>query len=116
MRGNVSTNGDRLILEDTELRTEVGELTASGDLPMSGWSFASSDDALRQIGREEFRVVGEVDLAKLAALVPQTLAVREGTRIDGGLIRVALRNQPQDGSPKLQGKVEIMQQILVRHH
>ncbi len=107
LRGNVSTKGDRLILEETELRTEVGELTASGDLPMSVWSFASSDDTLRQIGREEFRVVGEVDLAKLAALVPQTLAVREGTRIDGGSIRVAVRNQPQDGSPKLQGKVEI---------
>ena len=107
MRGNVATKANRLILEETELRTEVGELTASGDLPMSGWSFASADEALRKIGHEAFRVDGHVDLAKLAALVPQTLAVREGTRIDGGSIRVALRNQPQDGSPKLQGKVEI---------
>ncbi len=107
VRGNVATKADRLILEETELRTEVGELTASGDLPLSGWSFASADETLRKIGHEAFRVDGHVDLAKLAALVPKTLAVREGTRIDGGSIRVALHNQPQDGSPKLQGKVEI---------
>ena len=50
---------------------------------------------------------GDVDLAKLAALLPQTLAVREGTRIDGGSIRIALASQPQNGSPAFQGKLEV---------
>ena len=107
LRGNVSTKGERLILDEAELRTEVGTLTASGDLPLGGWSFASGEEALRKIRQETFRVDGDVDLAKLAALLPQTLAVREGTRIDGGSIRIALASQPQNGSPRFQGKVEV---------
>lgn len=107
LRGNVAMTEDRLILEDTELRTEVGSLTASGDLPLSGWSLASGEEALRKLGREAFRVDGEVDLAKLAALLPQTLAVREGTRIDGGSVQVSLASQPQGSTAKFQGKVEV---------
>ncbi len=107
LRGNVATKGERLILEEAELRTEVGTLTASGDLPLGGWSFASREEALQKIGQDTFRVDGDVDLAKLAVLLPQTLAVREGTRIDGGSIRIALASQPQNGSPVFQGKVEV---------
>ncbi len=107
LRGNVTTKGERLIVTETELRTEVGSVTATGELPLSGWSFASGEEALQKIGREAFRVEGEVDLAKLAALLPQTLAVREGTRIDGGSVRVALASQPQGGTAKFQGKVEV---------
>ncbi len=107
LRGNVETQADRLIVEEAELRTEVGSLTVTGNVPVSGWSFKTTDEALKMIGRETFRVDGEVDLAKLAALLPQTLAVREGTRIDGGSVSVALASQPQDGHETLQGKVEI---------
>jgi hypothetical protein len=39
--------------------------------------------------------------------LPQTLAVREGTRIDGGSINFTLASQPQDGHEKFQGTVEI---------
>ncbi len=107
LRGNVATKGERLIVEEAELLTEVGTLTASGDFPLGGWSFASGEEALRQIGQETFRVDGDIDLAKLAAFLPQKLAVREGTRIDGGSIRVALASQPRNGSPAFQGKVEV---------
>ena len=107
LRGSVINQADRLILDEAELRTEVGTLTATGNVPVSGWSFKSLDEALRKIGRETFRVDGDVDLAKLAALLPQTLAVREGTRIDGGSVSVAVTSQPQDGHEKFQARVEI---------
>ncbi len=107
LRGNVATQGDRLVLDEAELKTEVGSLTATGNVPVSGWSFKTTDEALKKLGRETFRVDGEVDLAKLTALLPQTLAVREGTRIDGGSIRLALASQPQDGHEKFQGKIEV---------
>ena len=107
LRGSVSEQADRLILDEAELRTEVGTLTATGNVPVSGWSFKSMDEALRKIGRETFRVDGEVDLAKLAALLPQTLAVREGTRIDGGSVNIAVVSEPEDGHEKFQARVEI---------
>lgn len=107
LRGSVLDQADRLILNEAELRTEVGTLTATGNVPVSGWSFKSMDEALRKIGRETFRVDGEVDLAKLVALLPQTLAVREGTRIDGGSVSVAVTSQPQDGHENFQARVEI---------
>ena len=107
LRGSVSEQADRLILDEAELRTEVGTLTATGNVPVSGWSLKSADAALQKIGRETFRVDGEVDLAKLAALLPQTLAVREGTRIDGGSVSVAVVSKPEDGHEKIQARVEI---------
>lgn len=107
LRGVVTQQGDRLVLDDAELRTEVGSLTATGNVPVTGWSLQSADEFLRKLGRETFRVEGEVDLAKLAALLPQTLAVREGTRIDGGSVSIALVSQPQDGREAFQGKAEI---------
>lgn len=107
LRGNVATQGDRIVLDETELRTEVGSLTATGSVPASGWSFQTVNEALSKIGRETFRVDGEVDLAKLAALLPQTLAVREGTRIDGGSIRLALASQPQDDHEQFQGELDV---------
>lgn len=102
LRGRVATKGERVVLDETELRTEVGTLTATGDVPVTGWSFHSTNEALTKIGRETFRVDGDVDLAKLAALLPQTLAVREGTRIDGGSVNIAVTSQPQDGHEKFQ--------------
>ena len=105
--GSVSDQADRLILDAAELRTEVGTLKATGNVPVSGWSFKSMDEALRKIGRETFRVDGDVDLAKLAALLPQTLAVREGTRIDGGSVNIAVVSQPEGGHEKFQARVEI---------
>lgn len=107
LRGNVATQGGKIVLDQAELQTEVGSLTATGSVPASGWSFQTVNEALSKIGRETFRVDGEVDLAKLAALLPQTLAVREGTRIDGGSIRLALASQPQDDHEQFQGELDV---------
>jgi hypothetical protein len=107
LRGNVATQGDRLVLDEAELRTEVGSLTVTGNVPVSGWSLKSVDEALKKLGRETFRIDGDVDLAKLAGLLPQTLAVREGTRIDGGSVNVAVVSKPENGREKLQARVEV---------
>lgn len=106
LRGNVETKEDRLILDDAELRTEVGSLKGTGNVPMSGWSFRTADEALRKLGQEQFSVEAEIELAKLARLLPQTLAVRPGTRIDEGAVLLVLMSTPEKGSTHLRGNVE----------
>lgn len=102
--GEVTTKNQRVVLNGAELKTEIGNLIASGDLPLSGWSFESLEQAIQKLGTESFRVEGQIDLAKLAALLPQTLAIREGTEITGGSIKAILLGQPKDGASRLAGK------------
>jgi hypothetical protein len=102
LRGNAAVLDDRVFLEEVELAAEPGSLTATGEFPLSGWSVASVGDTLRKLGQQSFRVQGDLDLARIAELLPQTLAVRQGTRIDGGSVRVALSSQPEDGRERVQ--------------
>ncbi len=107
LRGQGTTDGRRVKLDDTELKSDIGEMTATGDLPLSGWSFKSPEQAFDKLSAETFRVDGQVNLAKLAALLPRTLAVREGTEITGGSVKAVLLSQPKDGAKRLSGKVTV---------
>ncbi len=107
LRGQVKTDGRRVQLDDTELKSDIGEMTATGDMPLSGWSFTSPEQAFDKLSAETFRIDGQVDLAKLAALLPRTLAVRDGTKITGGSVKAVLLSQPKDGARRLSGKMEV---------
>lgn len=107
VRGQAAVVDDRMLLEEFELAAEPGSITVTGEFSLSGWSKGLVEDTLRRLGQQKFRAQADFDLAKIAALLPQTLAVREGTRIDGGSIRLAMFSQPQGGRENIQGKLEV---------
>ncbi len=77
----------QLDLADSKIETDVGTLTASGRLDLGDNGINSLADLLRQ---PDCTLQGNLDLAKLARLIPGTLRVRPGTEITSGDIRLTV--------------------------
>jgi hypothetical protein len=85
-----------LVIEDLQLRSDVGQLAARGTIdPSLFTSLADSDGAsLDAAGRGDVEIRGEIDLAKLAAMLPRALRIRGDTTITSGTIEFAARRRP----------------------
>ena len=89
LSGRAASANGRLSMNELQVATGVGELTATGDIPIAGWTGKSSADIVRSLlSEEDYRIAGHVDLKKLAAKLPQTMRVREGTEITGGKVAI----------------------------
>ena len=99
LAGRLAVQQGRLSMDRAQLLTEVGELTATGDMPLKGLTTASPFDALSSIlGEQDYTIHGHLDLQRLAALLPNTLRVRDGTQITSGRVEVNLKSEDQQGS------------------
>jgi len=102
--GRFASQGGRLSMDDAKLTTDVGELTATGDIPLAGLTAIQGLSAVQSIvGEEDFQLAGHVDLRRLAALLPQTLRVREGTEITAGRLEVELIGEETKGTRNWSG-------------
>ena len=72
-----------LAIEDLQLRSEVGQLALRGQL-----------DPNLAAARHNLELRGAVDVARLAAMLPHALRIREGTTITSGTIELAGKYQP----------------------
>lgn len=89
LSGRAASSNGRLLMNELQVSTGVGELTATGDIPIASWTGKSSADIVRSLlSEEDYRIAGHVDLKKLAAKLPQTMRVREGTEITGGKVAI----------------------------
>lgn len=81
------------------LQCEVGKLSLSGRLPAAEeWLAAASLRALAALGlRVRGACEAQIDVARLAALAPRTLRLREQTELSSGQVRVAIA---ADGPPE----------------
>jgi translocation and assembly module TamB len=77
---NVARNGEMITVEEFKVDGDWCDLEAVGTLKLPDFNSISLAD-LRQ---PEFSFQGEVSLPKLAAMLPNTLQIREGVRIDTG--------------------------------
>lgn len=92
--GRLAASQGRLSMDRFQIQTEVGELTATGDIPLAGLKTLSPVATMRTIlGEQDYLIRGHVDLQKLAALLPNTLRVREGIEITAGRLDVNLKSE-----------------------
>ena len=80
-KGQVTLAGDEANIKSLLVESELGKVTAEGRLPLtlSDW---------QQLADEDLTIQGHVDLVRLAALLPDTLRIREGTEITQGKVRL----------------------------
>ncbi len=81
----------QLDIEQLGLQCDVGNLSVVGSA-MIPEQFDGG--ALPKLLRSTFQVQGQLDLAKLAALLPSTLRVQQGTQITSGQISLTLASKP----------------------
>lgn len=104
----LARQGNQLRVERCELVCDAGSISCQGTVDQidrvtqsSGFS-ACANAAAHAIGE----VKGQIDLAKLAALLPRTLRIREGTQIESGQINLQLASQPQGEHWAATGRIE----------
>src|SRR5262249_27867007 len=73
----LAVDGSRLLVEQLEVRSEVGKVSLGGSVDLA----KDVRDLLRQPGH---RLDAELDLARLAGLVPNTLHLTKDTQITSG--------------------------------
>lgn len=107
--GDVQLAGGRLKLTGVKFDTDFAHGSADGQLPLAGWDRSASDTALATLQNEDYVIRGELDLARLAALLPETLRIREGTEITAGTVTVALISQMQGKRRRWDGELKSSQ-------
>ncbi len=92
----------KLDIEQLALNCDVGKLSAAGSIAISDRPDAN---ALGRLAQSTFTVEGQLDLVRLAALLPKTLHVREGTQITGGEVRLNLAGKPDGAGQTFEGRL-----------
>ena len=107
--GHVASTQGRVATQDFKLTTDVCSFTATGDFPLDRHSQKSSLELVQSLlSDEDYHIDGRVDLKKLAALLPQTLRIREGTEITSGDVKVQFVGVAVDGVRRWSGVAGIV--------
>ena len=103
-KGQIEYHAGDVHLRDWELTSDVLGCQADGQLNLSqilnAWNNPSTEIPL-----EEFHLAGEVDIARIAKMLPQTLRLREGLEIQTGKMQVALDAELKNTEQHLAGKI-----------
>lgn len=105
--GEVTQRGGAWQVKQLVVQSDVGQLNADGSASITAseeMSFAASTiEALRH---GHFRVDGQLNVARLARMLPTTLKVREGTHVSTGEVTIALVSQVDTNGQLWDGRVE----------
>lgn len=101
---DVRWDGRQLDVKPTSLTCDVGRVAVQGTAPVESFAMASLVAALATASLE---ASADVDLARVAAMLPQTLRVREGTRIVGGKLQAHLGRRTDSAGQTSVGAIGI---------
>lgn len=92
-------------LDGDELRVERADLTCDAGTVAVGGVVRLDEPTDKLLARPGLRADADVDLAKLAAIVPRLLRVKEGTELREGRVAVHLASGARDGGTTWEGSV-----------
>lgn len=95
--------GETLKVESLGVRCELGEVSLSGSAKMAD---VTDPDRWTALARENYKLQGQLDLVKLAAVLPETLRIREGTEITSGKIHLAVASRKSAGGTSWNGQLD----------
>ena len=105
--GAFSRRGGTWQIEPTTIDSDLGHLQASGSATLDG---AASDslfnDLMRAVRQGQFRVEGQLELARLASMLPRTLRIREGTYVSSGQVALLLAGDMTAEGRRWEGRIE----------
>jgi hypothetical protein len=91
----IALDGSRLSIEQLDIQSEVGKINLAGTVDL-----ARSGDTLLQPGQ---RLEAELNLARLADLLPNALHLTKDTRVQSGTLSLHLRSSLRGDSLLLEG-------------
>jgi hypothetical protein len=92
----LASQGDRVRIEDLQLRSEIGNLAARGTLDTVALSRSPTlvGGLTNSAAGHDVELRGSIDLARLATMLPHALHIRTDTTITSGTVEIAGRCQP----------------------
>lgn len=101
--GRIARRGDRIEISDSTLDCDLASLAVS-----SVWEGGrqQTGSRLASLLTQTHHVDARVDLARLAAMLPQTLRIRRQTRITSGQVQLAVSSRPEPRGMVWQARLE----------
>jgi len=99
----VYRHGDRIIVQEFNAFSEVGDLQFGGRLEFpitSDWQAV-----LQALRAHEYDVIARINLAQLARVLPDTLRIRPGTQVESGNVQANLTHRVTEGGMTWNAKV-----------
>ncbi|MEM9411236.1 MAG: hypothetical protein AAGA30_08990, partial [Planctomycetota bacterium] len=96
--GSLQIDGSNISANQLRLESEVATLQAHGDFDtdqMTQWV------ASHELPNTQFQLDGAFDLARLSAMLPHTLQLRQGTNIQSGTFLISANSRQESGAPRL---------------
>ncbi len=93
-------------------RLDVGRLDVDSDLGKASLAgsfqlgHANGGELLASLPRQTYEFKGKVDLARLAAMLPGTLHIHQGTQVTAGQLKLALASRSTERGMVWQGRIE----------
>ena len=108
--GQVVWKKGQLQCNRVSLESDLGNLSFAGTLDLSG----SAGNRLAATLAQSWDLNGQLDLARLAALLPNTLRIRKATAITSGQVQLALSSRRGKEGMVWQGRLEASNLAAVR--
>lgn len=93
--GQLGWQGSRVQVDRLVVESDVGGGSAAGVVDLEG-----------KLSDQPFEVHGQLDLARLAAMLPETLHIRTGTQVTSGQLRLSLASRPGAEGMTWQGRLD----------
>lgn len=101
--GKVLWSDGRLELDKFAIESDIGTATLSGKFALAGKSTA---EMLAALPYQTCEIAGQIDLARLATILPDTLRIQKGTQITSGHMQANLTSRPGRDGMTWQGHIE----------
>ncbi|NLE40043.1 MAG: DUF748 domain-containing protein [Pirellulaceae bacterium] len=97
-------------VDQAELTTDVGQVSMAGRIELTG---GDARQLLESLLKQTFELTAQVDLARAARLLPNTLRIDQQTQVTAGRLTANLSNQPGQQGAVCRGRFEIDQLAAV---
>jgi hypothetical protein len=98
----LASQESRLQVSRLEVESDVGRLSATGQIDLSG---DASTSLVAKLPRQTCEIHGLVDLPRLAAMLPETLRIRRETQVTSGQLQFSLASRPGQEGMTWQGQL-----------
>lgn len=95
----ISQEGSQVQVSQLDMNCDVGQVNYQGTID-------TADGLLASLGSEDYKLDGKLDLARLSQMLPETLRVREGTKITQGDVTIQLVSAQKSETGKWTGRIE----------
>lgn len=96
-------SGVSLQFQQMVVESDIGQLNISGQARLDD---LARPDVINTLAHETFQLTGQLDLAQVARLLPNTLRLRQGTQITAGSLGLSVTSAPAESGGRWQAKLE----------